>query len=440
MEEEKLPNRENKYINPGNGWYDFTTVPEEEAQVNYINYITGQKNNQKVITNTDIAISHLIRKGKNGEKEFALVETIVPSTIKREGYNGILLEVPFFALPSKDKLQYEEIVAIIDKGILDLNLYMEGNLTLDGEKTPIQQSFSDQCGQFFVSAVSERKGESDSRLHWIPISELKSYINLQLNGGADNIHSSLQSLYALKLLQNKYEKELSLIPEQDFKIDKPVKGIEVVSQVQTVKNSPRFTIEDVVYADETGKKEYSTYAGSRDSMAVILLVEDEKKGEYNLILSKQQRSPFVENKELNNGILNEVVGGMVEKGQSLYDTAIAESEQEQGYKLSKEDLVLLAKPFIASLSAEEFGAIFVGFANPQNREEMKLDKDENSTEAISGEQEYVSLSEAASNLERISPAPIATKLAVLLANDYVQERKKEQDKAKKDESREQEVR
>ena len=317
---------------------------------------------------------------------------------------------------------------------------MEGNLTLDGEKTPIQQSFSDQCGQFFVSAVSERKGESDSRLHWIPISELKSYINLQLNGGADNIHSSLQSLYALKLLQNKYEKELSLIPEQDFKIDKPVKGIEVVSQVQTVKNSPRFTIEDVVYADETGKKEYSTYAGSRDSMAVILLVEDEKKGEYNLILSKQQRSPFVENKELNNGILNEVVGGMVEKGQSLYDTAIAESEQEQGYKLSKEDLVLLAKPFIASLSAEEFGAIFVGFANPQNREEMKLDKDENSTEAISGEQEYVSLSEAASNLERISPAPIATKLAVLLANDYVQERKKEQDKAKKDESREQEVR
>ena len=108
--------------------------------------------------------------------------------------------------------------------------------------------------------------------------------------------------------------------------------------------------------------------------------------------------------------------------------------------MSKEDLVLLAKPFIASLSAEEFGAIFVGFANPQNREEMKLDKDENSTEAISGEQEYVSLSEAASNLERISPAPIATKLAVLLANDYVQERKKEQDKAKKDESREQEVR
>ena len=43
MKEEKLPNRENKYINPGNGWYDFTTVPEEEAQVNYINYITGQK-------------------------------------------------------------------------------------------------------------------------------------------------------------------------------------------------------------------------------------------------------------------------------------------------------------------------------------------------------------------------------------------------------------
>lgn len=166
MSWEKLPNRETKYTNPGNGWYDFTTVPEEESQANYINYITGKENNQKVVTNTDIAISHLIRKGKSGEKEFALIETSVPSTINREGYNGVLLEVPFFALPRKEKMKYDEVVSIIDQGILDLNLYMEGNAVLDAEKTPIHQSFSDQSGQFFVSAVSERKGDADSRIHW----------------------------------------------------------------------------------------------------------------------------------------------------------------------------------------------------------------------------------------------------------------------------------
>lgn len=83
MSEEKLPNREKKHVNSGNGWYDFITVPEEELQANYINYVTGKENNQKVVTNTDIAISHLIRKGKNGEKEFALIETFVPSTTNR---------------------------------------------------------------------------------------------------------------------------------------------------------------------------------------------------------------------------------------------------------------------------------------------------------------------------------------------------------------------
>ncbi len=432
MEEKELPNREEKYINPGNGWFDFTTVPDAEYQVNYNNFTTGQPNNQKVITNTDIAISHLVRKGKNGEMEFALIETIIPSTIKREGYNGVLLEVPFFALPTKEKLSYEKIVEILDKGILDLNLYMEGNLTLDGEKTPIHQSFSNQCGQFFVSAVSNRNGEPDSRLHWIPMSELKSYIDLQLNGGTDNIHSSLQSLYALKLLENKYERELSSMPTREFKIDRPVNGVEFVSQNQVIKNSPRFTIEDVTYTDETKRKHYSTFAGSRDSMAVILLVEGSKKGEYNIVLSRQQRSPFVGNKELNNGILNEVAGGMIERGQSLYDTAIAESVQEQGYKLSEEDLVLLAKPFVASLSAEEFGAIFVGFARLEEKGEMQLDEDENSTEAISEEQEYIPLNEAASHIEKISPAPVATKLAVLLARDYVRER----NRAKEEQGRE----
>ena len=425
MSGEKLPNRETKYTNPGNGWYDFTTVPEEESQANYINYITGKENNQKVVTNTDIAISHLIRKGKSGEKEFALIETSVPSTINREGYNGVLLEVPFFALPRKEKMKYDEVVSIIDQGILDLNLYMEGNAVLDGEKTPIHQSFSDQSGQSFVSAVSERKGDADSRIHWVPMSALKSYIDLQLNGGKDNVHSSLQSLYALKLLQNKYKDELGKMRQTEFELDKPVSELEFVSQRQVLKNSPRFTIEDVTYTDENGEKQYSTFAGSRDSIAIILLVEGEKEGEYNVVLSKQQRSPFVENKELNNGILNEVTGGMIEKGQNLSDAAIAESVQEQGYKIEDKDLVLLSKPFVASLSAEEFGAIFVGIANQQKREKMELDKDENSTEAISSTQEYIPLSEVARNLEKVSPAPVATKLAILLADDYVREKRKD---------------
>lgn len=97
-------------------------------------------------------------------------------------------------------MQYDELVSIIDKGILDLNLYMEGNSVLDAEKTPIHQSFSDQCGQFLVSAVSERQGDGDSRIHWIPMSALKSYIDIQLNGGENK-----DKVYLMQLLLNQHK-------------------------------------------------------------------------------------------------------------------------------------------------------------------------------------------------------------------------------------------
>lgn len=86
---------EETYSTDLNGYTDFTTVLEYQAPVHYADAFKDAVNTQKIVSHSDIAISNFIRKNKNGEFEFALMETIVPSTLERDGYSGILLEVPF---------------------------------------------------------------------------------------------------------------------------------------------------------------------------------------------------------------------------------------------------------------------------------------------------------------------------------------------------------
>lgn len=424
-ENEKLPFEEETYSTDLNGYVDFTTVPESQQKVTYQNFVDRNTNNQKIISLTDIASCCFIRKNDKGELEFALIETITPSTLGRDGYSGITLEVPFFALPQKEAMTYEDIVDIIDKGILDLNLYMESNSVLDDTKTSIHQSFTNQSAQFYVSGVSSRTGNCDDRLHWFPLSSLSSYLQLQLNGGMDNVHSSLSTLYALKLLEGKYKEELSKMPSTTFQLDKPVSTLELIEKKTIVKNSPRFTLVDVKYQTENGEVAYSTYADSKDSIEAILLVEDDTHpGQYNLVVSKQQRSPFVMNPEFPNGILNEFTGGMIEKDQTIEETVIAEAVQEQTYSLESGNLAVLAKPFVASLSSSEFGSIFLAFANKDKRTKQQLDMDENSTEAISNKRTYLPLHDVAKNIHLLEPTHVAVKLGVLLTEDYVREMEK----------------
>lgn len=425
MNNEKYPFKEETYSTDLNGYVDFTNVPESQSKVTYQNFIDGNSNNQKVISLTDVAISCFIRKSDNGELEFALIETVTPATLGRDGYSGITLEVPFFALPQKETMSYEDIVTVIDKGILDFNLYMEGNSVLDDTKTPIHQSFTNQSAQFYISGVSNRVGNCDDRLHWFPLSSLSSYLQIQLDGGQPNVHSSLQTLYALKLLEEKYKEELAKMPSTTFQLDKPVSSLELLEKKTIVKNSPRFTIVNIKYKTRDKEVNYSTYADSRDSIEAILLVEDTTHpGQYNMVVSKQQRSPFVMNPEFPNGILNEFTGGMIEKDQTIEETVIAEAGQEQTYSLESGNLAVLAKPFVASLSSSEFGSIFLAFANQDKRTQQQLDVDENSTEAISTERNYLPLHDVAKNISLLGPTHVAAKLGVLLAEDYVREMEK----------------
>lgn len=245
----------------------------------------------------------------------------------------------------------------------------------------------------------------------------------------DNVHSSLQSLYALKLLEKKYKAEIEKLPATPFKLDKEVSRLELISKKQVVKNSPRFTIVDVSYRTPDGKVNYSTYESSRDSIEAVLLAKDDvKPNEYNLIVSKQQRSPFVINKEFPNGVLNEFTGGMLEEGQTIEDAAVAEAGQEQTFSLEKGNLILLARPFVASLSAGEFGCVFMAITDKTQRTEQQLDKGEkeNSGETISNRQEYLSLNSVAKDMHLIDPAPVAAKLGVLLVDSYMQNMKEKQ--------------
>ena len=280
---------------------------------------------QNYLEYDDLAVAVLVRKCKNGQFQFGLIEQEAPAFIYDEndakankGYSGIFLEANSFALPNKNQIP-ENMEMWMEEQIDTTGMEMEGLAILDDSKTAVCQSFTNQNARFYVVGVKE---ENNPKMHWFPISTLESYLDMQRNGGKDNIHSSIQTLYPLEQLRNKYLEQIRALQPTEFKLDKQLPKLKLIRKKVT-NPSYRFNIVEAEYLDGNQKNKVATYLTSKSNSAnTILMTKDSD----IMFLSPQQRSPYLETRE----IKTEVAGGLTED-KTYEKTAIAELSEEQGF-------------------------------------------------------------------------------------------------------------
>jgi len=424
---------EENYSTDMNGWTDFTDVPEAKRPITYYNPILDKEQTQNYTENTDILVVPLVRKNEKGEFEFGLIEKEVPATIATEGgkvskpnYNGVMLESVTIALPTKEVMSGKEITSLMDSQMLKLGMYLEGCIPLDDSKTPISQSFTNQCGQFYVAAVSDTKQE-DEDIHWFPLGMISSFIESQRDGDKAEIHSSLQTMYSLLLLKRKYQKEIDKLSEVPFKLDKPTGSLELVSENEISEHKYRFGINDITYKDRAGEIKYSTYSTSKDSIQCGLVSENSN-GKRTISLSPQLRSPLIANEDFN-GMLDEVTAGMIEPSQSHLDAAVAEAEQEQGVKLNEDAVQHLYGPILISTSTSELTDLFVADTRTGEETAQKLDEQE-----VIGEKSEYDIEECASKIGELK-SPLPTKFLIAYLQDCIEKEERQKQANKDDEGR-----
>lgn len=316
----------NNYEKGWNGRMKMGSLPEEQKKVTYPHpNKPGEMTSQNYLEYDDLAVAVLVRKCKNGQFQFGLIEQEAPAFIYDEndakankGYSGIFLEANSFALPNKNQIP-ENMEMWMEEQIATTGMEMEGMAILDDSKTAVCQSFTNQNARFYVVGVKE---ENNPKMHWFPISTLESYLDMQRNGGKDNIHSSIQTLYPLEQLRNKYLEQIRALQPTEFKLDKQLPKLKLIRKKVT-NPSYRFNIVEAEYLDGNQKNKVATYLTSKSNSAnTILMTKDSD----IMFLSPQQRSPYLETRE----IKTEVAGGLTED-KTYEKTAIAELSEEQGF-------------------------------------------------------------------------------------------------------------
>ena len=344
---------EENYVTDLNGRKEnFANTPSKRNAITYYNPRAKKWQTQNYIDLDNIIVAPMVRRNeKTGEFEYALCYKQNPATMKNNQYNGILLEVPIFSIMDVTDLSEEEIENILDEQCMQI--YGENyfaNRKLQDIQTPVSQSFTNQLATFKVVAVHY---DENSNLNWYPISTLPDYINKS----KEKPFSSLQTIYALELLNLMYKED---IDKAKAPFEFSIKNINKQENYKTKEISPnkyRFGIEDIIIYGENGEELYDTYATSKDSVQCILTRKN-KDGHIQIGLSKQQRSPFISDKNFDE-YLYEVSAGMVENGEDFRESAVREAREETGYKINKENLKHLGGPIILSLATQELSDFYL---------------------------------------------------------------------------------
>lgn len=395
-------------------------LPETQQKVTYPHPSKpGEMTSQNYIEYADLAVVVLVRKGKNGQFEFGLVEQEAPAFIYDEndektekGYYGILLEAPSFALPEKNKVP-EDMPAWLEDHILDMGLEMEGFAALDDSQTAITQSFTNQNARFYVAGIKGKEQDSEDKMHWFPISSLESYLDMQRKGGEKEIHSSILTLYPLEQLRNKYKTQIQNMEPTKFQLDRELPKLQLVDKKVT-NPSFRFNIMEATYVHSKERKQkIATYLTSYSNAGnAILMTQDNQ----NIFLSPQQRSPYLAEGEK---IKIEVAGGLTE-GRPYDVTAIAELSEEQGFQSdSIEEFTgpLASVPFNSELSKAYMAHYEKGTEGKQHLDEQ---------ERI-GQKRAIPFKTLKENLHD-ARLPLTTKYYIMLkARDLEQEKEKNQE-------------
>ncbi len=416
----KLEKVYDNYEKGWNGRMKKGELPEIQQKVSYPHpNKPGETTSQNYIEYDDLAVVVLVRKGRNGQFEFGLVEQEAPAFIYDEndektekGYHGILLEAPSFALPQKDELP-EDISTWVEGHILDMGLEMEGFASLDDSKTALVQSFTNQNARFYVAGISGEEQDREDKMHWFPMSSLESYLDMQRKGGEEGVHSSILTLYPLEQLRNKYKIQIQNMEPTKFQLDRELPKLQLVDKKVT-NPSYRFNIVEASYINlKDGKEKVATYLTSRSNAGnAILMTQDNQ----NMFLSPQQRSPYLAEGE---EIKTEVAGGLAE-GRPYDVAATAELSEEQGFHTdSIEEFTgpLAAVPFNSELSKAYMAHYEKGTEGEQNLDEQ---------EKI-GQKRAIPFKTLKENLHD-SKIPLTTKYYIMLkARDLEQEKEKNQE-------------
>lgn len=382
-------------------------LPEVQQKVTYPHpNKSGEMTSQNYIEYDDLAVVVFIRKGKDEEYEFGLIEKEAPAFIydpddpsTEKGYNGIFLEAPSFAFPSKEHLP-ENIQKWIETQILSIGLEMQGFNVLDDSKTAVCQSFTNQNARFYVAGIKENETDNDNKLHWFPLSSLESYLDMQRMGGKENLHSSIQTLYPLELLRNIYISQIQKLQPTEFKLDRALPKLQLLNKSKT-NPSYRFSIWESSYtnSNDPHNVKTATYLTSRSNAGnSILMTEDDT----TIFLSPQQRSPFL---SVGEEIKTEVAGGLAE-GRPYEVAALAELSEEQGFDAS--NVEMFTGPLAATPLNSELSQAFM--ARYEKGEEVSQNLDEQ--ERI-GEKIPKSFKELKENINNPS-IPLTTKYYIML--------------------------
>lgn len=409
MENEKN-NLEKVYDNYEKGWNGRMRqeeLPEVQQKITYPHpNKTGEMTSQNYIEYNDLAVVIFIRKNKEGVFEFGLIEQEAPAFIydstdkaTAQGYNGIFLEAPSFALPEKNNLP-NDMAEWMEAQILSMGIEMQGFSELDDSKTAICQSFTNQNARFYVAGIKFEEQNTDNKIHWFPMSSLESYLDIQRMGGKEGLHSSIQTLYPLEQLRNKYLPQIKEMEPTEFNLDRDLPELKLVEKSKT-NPSYRFSIWECSYinTDDPEKIKVATYINSMSNAGnCILMTKDGK----TMFLSPQKRSPFM---AVGEELKMEVAGGLTE-GRPYDVAALAELSEEQAFET--ESAEAFTGPLAATPLNSELSQAFIAHYEQGREGEQHLDEKESI-----GQKQPKSFEELKGNLKR-SDIPLTTKYYIML--------------------------
>ncbi len=465
LDKENLPNYENYDENNANSTDPMGTLSSKYASrrisVTYENPDKEKRKEKPTITQNyldmnDILVPVLVKKGDDGQIYFAMEYTYIPAR------KQIYLELPSIGMKEqKESYTKEDILNSTINLTNMLQLYTSNNEIKDLTSgfDPVSQSFTNQTAKLVELGVKDIKG--DKRLQWFPVSNLEDILSR-------DIPMSIQTKYALLRFSEKHKNEIAKYKSTEAEIDEElltnprayghrdndiviwphkyrfgVAKEEIPGPIQDLMGTGRidYAAENIEYDNDGTAKETSIYGMSKNSVQVVLTRV--KNGKLQVGLSPQHRSPFISKQNIKE-VFTETVAGMIENKhyeniditsdeyknldlatkEILYHYAALkaakdEAQEEAGVEISSDWLKPISQHLLLSHGTEELSEFYLAKL-PENyiQGNKKLDEEE----TIGDIQWYDFDSLDIDSLH----APMPTKIALLMARNYIQKEKEQE--------------
>jgi len=387
-------------------------------RVTYNNETTGKNQIQSYLEMEDLVVPVIIKKDKKTEKIlFALQYEALPSS---EHYSHLELpDCPFFD-DKKDHYSNEDVIKCIDNNMRYLGLEMLGYKYLDYGETAINQSITDQLMR--VACVYVEETETNNSLVWYPISCLADFLEERRLDKSTKEFTTITTKYALRLFYKAFESEIKKEEPTKFYYDR-----KLIDQDSQWSEYRIIMPHKYRFGEKIVSKEYSDVGvanlgdvyeigTSKNSVECLLVkVVDGKK---MIGLSKQQRSPFIERKGVDEFFYEEV-GGMIEDGEDYEEALRREVVEETGIQMSSGKLTQLTGLMMIGKGTQEASIFYL-----YEMDGSEIDGDQSQDEQESIEKiEWFDLDQIDLNTFH---APLPTKYAVLLAREYFERAEKKE--------------